>query len=303
MSSPQIRLEGNRGRRKPCCPPVSNRRAPTRGNIRCRSRPRCHRRSSWPSRSRVLAFLQSGEYRQLGWCRDKGSKGSPRARHRAVRPRASITARTRRPYLLLAACDAVAHRWPTGPIPDGAMIIKEQYPAASGALQRVERRATAQGDRLDDHDQGFLWRQGRLVLGRILRHDDVRRRPAAVSISVGGVRACTACAVMRRPRRSIRFRHSTTSRDFPGNRSNSPTTAPGAGSQSPGRRMRSRRRSVCSQPRQSDLGIPPDIHVDSRRGAGERRRRCRRRLTITWWRRPRKVSTSAPASACPVMAR
>src|SRR5262245_65142748 len=25
----------------------------------------------------ILSFLQNGEYRRLGWCRDKGSNGSP----------------------------------------------------------------------------------------------------------------------------------------------------------------------------------------------------------------------------------
>lgn len=73
---------------------------------------------------RVLEFLQNGEYnRQLGWCRDKGVRDTGPFRdkvyygsHPAVRIFYS-------PKMM---------DWLTGgrigPVPDGAMMIKEQYP-------------------------------------------------------------------------------------------------------------------------------------------------------------------------------
>jgi hypothetical protein len=72
---------------------------------------------------RFLAFLQRGEYRKLGWCVDKGVRdtgpfieGVYYGTHPAVRIYYSPT------YM----------RWLTGgrqgTIPDGAMVIKEQYP-------------------------------------------------------------------------------------------------------------------------------------------------------------------------------
>ena len=82
--------------------------------------------------SRVLAFLQSGQYRQLGWCRDKGSEHSP---VRDTGPFAKGVYYGTHPAVRIYYSPR-AMKWLVdgrqGPIPDGAMIIKEQYrpPAA-----------------------------------------------------------------------------------------------------------------------------------------------------------------------------
>ena len=82
--------------------------------------------------SRVLAFLQSGEYRQLGWCQDKGSEHSP---VRDTGPFAKGVYYGTHPSVRIHYSPR-AMKWlmdgRQGPIPDGAMIIKEQYqpPAA-----------------------------------------------------------------------------------------------------------------------------------------------------------------------------
>jgi len=82
--------------------------------------------------SRVLTFLQGGQYRQLGWCRDKGSE------HSLVRdtgPFAKGVYYGTHPSVRIYYSPR-AMKWLAdgrqGPIPDGAMIIKEQYspPAA-----------------------------------------------------------------------------------------------------------------------------------------------------------------------------
>lgn len=72
---------------------------------------------------RVLAFLQNGDYKQLGWCQDKGvrdtgpfSKGVYYGTHPAVRIFYSPEAMK---WLIKGR---------QGELPDGAMIIKEQYP-------------------------------------------------------------------------------------------------------------------------------------------------------------------------------
>lgn len=82
--------------------------------------------------SLVLAFLQSGQYRQLGWCRDKGSERSP---VRDTGPFAKGVYYGTHPSVRIYYSPR-AMKWLVdgrqGPIPDGAMIIKEQYhpPAA-----------------------------------------------------------------------------------------------------------------------------------------------------------------------------
>ena len=137
------------------------------------------------SRARVLAERRVSAARLVP---GQGLGALTGARHRAVCQGCLLRHAPVRPYLLLAASDEVAHRWPTGTDSRRRHDHQGAVSAASGPLQRVARRPTAQSDRLDDHDQGFIRSQGRLVLGRILRRDDVRRRQAAVSISVGGVR-------------------------------------------------------------------------------------------------------------------
>lgn len=76
----------------------------------------------------VLAFLQSGEYKRLGWCGDKGSVGSP---VRDTGPFVQGVYYGTHPAVRLYYSPRIIH-WLVngriGPIPDGAMIVKEQYP-------------------------------------------------------------------------------------------------------------------------------------------------------------------------------
>jgi hypothetical protein len=76
----------------------------------------------------ILAFLQSGEYKRLGWCRDKGSTRFPlrdtgpfiQGVYYGTHPAVRIYYSPRAMEWLLAGR--------VGSLPDGAMIIKEQYP-------------------------------------------------------------------------------------------------------------------------------------------------------------------------------
>src|SRR6266496_2854209 len=80
----------------------------------------------------VLAFLQRGEYKRLGWCGDKGTGGSL---VRDTGPFVEGVYYGTHPAVRIYYSPRVMN-WlingRTGPIPDGAMIIKEQYrpPAA-----------------------------------------------------------------------------------------------------------------------------------------------------------------------------
>ena len=141
-----------------------------------------------PFEKLVLAFLQSGQYRQLGWCRDKGSQGSP---VRDTGPFAKRVYYGTHPAVRIYYSPR-AMKWlidgRQGPIPDGAMIIKEQYrpPAArySGLTDEQLPKVTDWTVMIKDSSgakDGWFW-------GEFFDDDDVRRRQAAVSISVGGVR-------------------------------------------------------------------------------------------------------------------
>ena len=87
-------------------------------------------------------------------------------------------------------------RWLTGgrngAIPDGAMIIKEQFTPPAARYAEPRRSAGAGG--LDRHDQGREGLERRLVLGRVLvrpdRHADaVRRSRLSVQLSGRRIRA------------------------------------------------------------------------------------------------------------------
>jgi mono/diheme cytochrome c family protein len=76
----------------------------------------------------VLAFLQNGEYKQLGWCVDKGSSGSP---VRDTGPFVQGVYYGTHPAVRLYYSPRIMD-WlingRVGAIPDGAMIVKEQFP-------------------------------------------------------------------------------------------------------------------------------------------------------------------------------
>jgi mono/diheme cytochrome c family protein len=92
----------------------------------------------------VLAFLQRGEYKRLGWCGDKGTGGSlvrdtgpfVKGVYYGTHPAVRIYYSPRMMNWLINGR--------TGPIPDGAMIIKEQYrpPAARYAGLREDQLPT-----------------------------------------------------------------------------------------------------------------------------------------------------------------
>ena len=75
----------------------------------------------------ILTFLQSGEYKRLGWCRDKGSTRFPlrdtgpfiQGVYYGTHPAVRVYYSPRAMEWLLAGR--------VGSLPDGAMIIKEQY--------------------------------------------------------------------------------------------------------------------------------------------------------------------------------
>src|SRR5580765_681593 len=79
----------------------------------------------------ILAFLQSGEYKRLGWCRDKGATRLPlrdtgpfiQGVYYGTHPAVRVYYSPRAMEWLLAGR--------VGSLPDGAMIIKEQYPPPS----------------------------------------------------------------------------------------------------------------------------------------------------------------------------
>src|SRR5262245_11552482 len=92
----------------------------------------------------VLAFLQRGEYKRLGWCGDKSMGGSlvrdtgpfVKGVYYGTHPAVRIYYSPRMMNWLINGR--------TGPIPDGAMIIKEQYrpPAARYAGLREDQLPT-----------------------------------------------------------------------------------------------------------------------------------------------------------------
>jgi mono/diheme cytochrome c family protein len=92
----------------------------------------------------VLAFLQRGEYKRLGWCGDKGTGGSlvrdtgpfVKGVYYGTHPAVRIYYSPRMMNWLINGR--------TGPIPDGAMIVKEQYrpPAARYAGLREDQLPT-----------------------------------------------------------------------------------------------------------------------------------------------------------------
>jgi mono/diheme cytochrome c family protein len=90
---------------------------------------------------RILAFLQSGEYKRLGWCGDKGSNGSPfrdtgpfvQGVYYGTHPSVRVYYSPKAMHWLIQSRE--------GMIPDGAMIVKEQYrpPAARYAGLREDQ--------------------------------------------------------------------------------------------------------------------------------------------------------------------
>ena len=76
----------------------------------------------------ILAFLQRGEYRELGWCGDKGTK---RSLLRDTGPFFRGVSYGTHPTVRIYYSPRMM-RWLTagriGPVPDGAMMVKEQYP-------------------------------------------------------------------------------------------------------------------------------------------------------------------------------
>ena len=173
-----------------------------------------------------------------------------------------------------------------GPIPDGAMIIKEQYHPPAARYSGLTDEQLPKVSRLDGHDQGCLGREGRLVLGRILRRDDVRRRQAAVSIPVGGVRVVLP-ALPRDGGEGADVLLARNIQGFPGQPIAFPDDgswrlAPGA---DPAHAKLVRPR-LCKPARQADrdflqtfTSIPGVVLETSKK--------CRRRPTTTWSRRPR----------------
>src|SRR4051812_35354343 len=114
--------------------------------------------------SQVLAFLKSAQYRQLGWCRDKGSEHSPirdtgpfsKGVYYGTHPAVRIYYSPRAMKWLIDGRQ--------GPVPDGAMIIKEQYqpPAArySGLSDEQLPQATDWTVMIKDSagaKDGWLW--------------------------------------------------------------------------------------------------------------------------------------------------
>ena len=208
----------------------------------------------------VLAFLQSGEYKALGWCDDKGSPCATPGRSST----ASTTARTRGAGSTTRRGDAVAHRWPPGHDPRRRHDHQGAVPPAGGPLRRLTDDQLPHG-----HDwtvmikdatgakDGWFW--GEFFDGMTFDDDKF-----PVSISGGGVRALLPALPLRRPRRSRPSRRSTTSRAFRGSRSRSPTTARGGGRGR--RRRRSRHARPPSAPCMPRAASPiPDFLQTSRR--------------------------------------
>ncbi len=72
---------------------------------------------------RVLEFLQNGEYKQLDWCRDKGVRDTGPFLNKVyygTHPAVRVFYSPKMMGWLIGGRQ--------GPVPDGAMMIKEQYP-------------------------------------------------------------------------------------------------------------------------------------------------------------------------------
>ena len=79
----------------------------------------------------LKGFLTSGKYRKLNWCEDKGLRDTgPYVNNTSygVHPTVKI-------YYSPAVVDWLLRKNPDEAIPDGAMIVKEQYAAPAARYQ------------------------------------------------------------------------------------------------------------------------------------------------------------------------
>ena len=220
----------------------------------------------------VLAFLQSGQYRQLGWCRDKGSEHSPvrdtgpfsKGVYYGTHPAVRIYYSPRAMKWLIDGRQ--------GPIPDGAMIIKEQYhpPAArySGLSDDQLPQVTDWTIMIKDSagaKDGWFWGE---FFDTMTFDDD---KPPFQYPWAGFGLYCLRCHATAEKEHT--FSALNNIQGFPGK----PIEFSDDGSWR-GQPIAKRDACdlvgacVCKQAAESDLGIPPDVHVDPRRGAARRRK-------------------------------
>jgi len=169
----------------------------------------------------VFSFLQSGEYKRLGWCMDKGvrdtgafSQGVYYGTHPAVR----------------VFYSPKAMQWLAGgrqgPIPDGALIIKEQYPPPAGRyaglvdnqLPKVTDWTIMIKDSKGSKD-GWFWGE----FWEKMKFDD-DSLPFDYPWASFGL-YCLRCHATAE--KEYTFASLDNVRDFPGRHSRSPTTARG----------------------------------------------------------------------------
>ena len=111
----------------------------------------------------VKTFLTSSRYKNLNWCEDKALRDTGpfvNGVSYGVHPSVKI-------YYSPSVINWLLNNNSGQLIPDGAMIVKEQYPPPAA---QVSTPVSAVSQRLDHHDQGFERLEGWLVLGRVLGH-------------------------------------------------------------------------------------------------------------------------------------